>query len=1098
MEIKFTPAQVAKAMGLTYAPNEQQVAAISAPTDQPSLVVAGAGSGKTELMALRVPWLVANRIARPDQILGLTFTRKAAASLSNRINHYLRKLRDSSVPDVWPEDLEHEFTPPTISTYNSYATALFRDYALRLGYDSDAIQLTEATAYQFARELINKEGHNIDPRIVEGDFSIKNLTEQVIKLADKMNEHQQSAADIEALLQPMINQLLKSPASGRQSRAYREEIENAFKAFQQNLTIAKLAEAYLKAKSERGRIDYSDQVALAYRAVVELGKEVVDREQAKFTQVLLDEYQDTSVMQTKLLSGLFCDKSVLAVGDPHQSIYGWRGASASNLAEFQVHFISKGDEDKRKAFKPFQLSVSWRNPELVLDLANSIAAELDVPRSYIGEQQRNLLLSVKRDPLQARPGAGDGRLTMNWFETLPEETKHVAQWLATRMKAGLKTPDGKRVAATAAVILRKRKHIKPFADALIEAGLDVEIVGLGGLLEMPEILDIRSALSVLVNPNAGSELIRLLTGARWRIGLKDIDALYRYANKIRNDFGEERDQEGRSDDADLSLVEALDRLSWASSKSTSEAMFSEDGLERLSMAAEHFKQMRKHIGLPLPELVRAVVADLWLDVELHANPTRKYPLMHINEFVSVVSSYCEGNDNPSILTLLEYLETAADKERLDVPPSAIREGVVQLITVHAAKGLEWDYVALGAFNDGDLPNTPRSKTGWLSAGEMPYPLRGDSASLPEFRIPEGADQGEIDKLIEAFKKEGVGQMLEEEERRLAYVAVTRAKLELSITGSYWEPTLANAKVPSKFLVLENGNLESCLVVDRDIPPQQNESNPVTAASITETWPKPVFTDERQTQFDAARKSVEQAEVNDSFEGQISVSSKIMARHIDLLLQEREVRAKNVYTVDFPVRIPASNFKAFIDEFEITAGSYLRPVPGKPHAASRTGNLFHTWVERSNSPLNIDDDLLPDLEDEEDFFSVEELQANYNNSRFAKLTPVALEVEVQLTVGANTFICKMDAVYKENDKILIVDWKTNKSPTGDDDYERKSLQLSLYRWAYAKYFGLPLEDVNAVFFFVGESKELAAKELLNEEQILQKWQEVLDRVEQPAG
>ena len=507
--------------------------------------------------------------------------------------------------------------------------------------------------------------------------------------------------------------------------------------------------------------------------------------------------------------------------------------------------------------------------------------------------------------------------------------------------------------------------------------------------------------------------------------------------------------------------------------------------------------MRRHIGLPLPELVRAVVADLWLDVELHANPTRKYPMMHINEFVSVVANYCEGNDNPSILTLLEYLETAADKERLDVPPPAIRGGVVQIITVHASKGLEWDYVAIGSFNEDDLPNKPHSKTGWLSAGELPYRLRGDSRSLPTLEISADQNQGEIEKAIEVFKEEGVGQMLYEEERRLAYVAVTRARLELSITGSYWEPGAAKPKEVSRYLMsgLNDGDF---LIADADVPARLNEENPETKDQMVETWPKPVFTDHRKQQFDAARESFERGNVALIGEAGISAQSHQMARHIDLLLQERLARAENIDVVDFPVRIPASNFKAFIDEFEITAGSYLRPVPGKPHAASRTGNLFHTWVERSNSPLNIDDDLLPDLEDEDDFYSVEDLQANYNNSRFAKLTPLALEVEVQLTVAGNTFICKMDAVYQEGDKILIVDWKTNKSPSDPEDYERKSLQLSLYRWAYAMYFGLRLEDVNAVFFFVGESKELPAKELLNEEQILAKWQEVLDRVEKLAS
>ncbi|MSZ21210.1 MAG: AAA family ATPase, partial [Actinobacteria bacterium] len=138
---------------------EQEAAVQSAPVDSPSLVVAGAGSGKTELMSVRVLWLVANGFARPEQILGLTFTRKAAAELSKRIYESLLKLRDS---ELWPQDLEYDFAPPNISTYNAYANGLFRDFALAIGYEPEAALLTEAAAFQLAREVVVRHGSDID------------------------------------------------------------------------------------------------------------------------------------------------------------------------------------------------------------------------------------------------------------------------------------------------------------------------------------------------------------------------------------------------------------------------------------------------------------------------------------------------------------------------------------------------------------------------------------------------------------------------------------------------------------------------------------------------------------------------------------------------------------------------------------------------------------------------------------------------------------------------------------------------------------------------------------------------------------------------
>ena len=216
----------------------------------------------------------------------------------------------------------------------------------------------------------------------------------------------------------------------------------------------------------------------------------------------------------------------------------------------------------------------------------------------------------------------------------------------------------------------------------------------------------------------------------------------------------------------------------------------------------------------------------------------------------------------------------------------------------------------------------------------------------------------------------------------------------------------------------------------------------------------------------------------------------------MLLSEEQVRQKSARVVDFPVRIPASNFKAFLGELEHVAGSYLRPVPSEPYSASRRGNLFHAWVERSNSPIGLvdNDEELPELEDEEDFYEVEELQNNFKNSRFSKLQPVALEQEVQLTIGGNTFICKMDAVYQDGDGIEIVDWKTNTPPVpGSEDEAKRALQLSLYRFAYSEYTGIPLEKIKATFYFVGADQELSPTKLANREEILAKWQEVLGRV-----
>jgi DNA helicase II / ATP-dependent DNA helicase PcrA len=1099
MQIKFSALDIAEALELGYKPNEQQQAAIQAPYDKPSLVVAGAGSGKTDLMSLRVPWLVANRIATPDEVLGLTYTRKAAAQLANRINKNLRKLAKSKVlPGVWPDELGGEFTPPTVSTYNSYATSLFRDFGLQLGYDSDAVQLTDATAFQLARDLLKARGHEIDPRLLESDFNEKTLIKSVISLAAEMNEHVQTGAGVEKWLDRQISGLLQVPAKegtdpDLDRNKYMIEI---IQKLENKRIIATLAQAFIDEKKRVGRIDFSDQVALALEAVNLLDRQIQDREQARFTQVLLDEYQDTSVLQTKLLGTLFKGKSVMAVGDPHQSIYGWRGASASNLAEFNNDFGGTGAE-------PYQLSTSWRNPLPVLQVANEIARPLDTPGSYMSADQIALVKSVSRDDLEVRPGEAPGSVSFEWHETIELEAEGIADWFNARMTTPV---EGK--APTGALLLAKKKHIPIYVKALQGAGIEAQVVGLGALLTMPEVTDVRAVLKIISRPDAGSELIRILTGARFNIGPKDIDELHKYSKSLLHGDWENRNAEGRLDEARASLVDALDRfyrrqvdgspVPIEDMERVGTPLLSDAGKTRMHEAAKLFWALRKRIGLPLPELVRTIIAELWLDVELQANPKRANPMIYLNEFVALVTAYASNTEHATIEDLLEYLDFADDLERVDAAPPAARPGMVQIMTIHASKGLEWHHVAVGSFNDGDLPKDVRDGTGWINSQSLPYELRGDRKSLPAVDLPSYPTQTQLNKGKQLFQAQ-VGVMQQEEQRRLAYVAVTRPMIDLLVTGSYWQPGESKAKSRSPYLD-EVAAAGVQPFASYEMPPLVSQENLADKQSLVEHWPKPAFTEQQRIQVIRSSTDFKNSKLKPSADT-TDEELKSLIEQVDLLLLEDRDRKSSVMKVDFPVRIPASNFKAFLGELEFVAGSFLRPVPSEPYGASRRGNLFHAWVERSNSPIGLidNDEDLPELEDEDDFIEVEQLQENFKNSRFAKMQPVALEQEVQLTIGSNTFICKMDAVYADGDGFEIVDWKTNTPPVaGSEDEAKRALQLSLYRFAYSEFTGVPLEKIKATFYFVGADEELSPAHLADRAEILAKWQEVLDKVAEGAA
>jgi DNA helicase-2/ATP-dependent DNA helicase PcrA len=1031
---------------------EQEAAVQSAPVDSPSLVVAGAGSGKTELMAVRVLWLVANGFARPEQILGLTFTRKAAAELSKRIYESLLQLRDS---DLWPADLDYDFSPPNISTYNAYANGLFRDFALAIGYEPEAALLTEAAAFQLAREVIVRHGSEIDSRLTDLDINLNPLIDAVLALAQEMNDNIVGAQQVEDVIQGVISSLTDLPKkAGSTDLTQFAYMTDILKPLLSTPVIAKLAEAYIEEKHRQGYVDYSDQVALAERAVREVPA-ARERERETYTQVLLDEYQDTSFLQTRLLKNLFAGSSVFAVGDPNQSIYGWRGASASNLSNFHVDFESG------VAAADFTLSTSWRNPARVLDLANRLTGDLKVVT------------------LQPRENAGSGEISIKFEQDMNQEAATVASWFKARMAGD----------STGALLMRKRSQMPLFVDALQASGLEVEVVGLGGLLEMPEVVDLICALRVIHYPEAGSQLIRLLSGPRWRLGAKDIERLHRYAVRLARPEDEElkiRQQDGLAKEDAVSIVDALDQM--LDERNPEKIGFSEQGLPRLLDAALTMRNFRRRTGMPLVEYVRVVEQELWLDIEVAANPRRKNPMAHLNAFAAVVSGYAGSNNRPNLGAFLEWLEFADQRERFEMPSTNPEKGVVQVLTIHAAKGLEWDNVCVANLVEGDFPGDGKGGTGWLGLGRLPYPLRGDKDSLPEWNLRGVSSQPEAKQSHEAFKAAAKAHQLLEE-LRLIYVAVTRPKAELLLTGSYWKPSNKKPRDASRFL---RTALEMAEFTGFELPELEVEENPLTELQKFESWPLDPLGERHRGEVEMARdKTLSAIDREAELVAGLAFGDKIQA-DIDLLLAERDEALSSSRLVELPVRVPASRFKDFVSDLPGLIERYRRPMPQKPYKQTRNGTLFHSWVEARYGAEHLVEELdsLDNENHEFDLEAIKDLQANFEASRWSDLVPLEIEREIQLTIEGNTFICKLDAVFETETGVEVIDWKTGKRPKNQADEELRSLQLALYRLAYSRFSGMPLEQIEASFYFVADDVEVKPAKLLGEAELIELWKTTL--------
>ncbi len=1105
-------AEIARLLGRPV-PTPEQVEVIEAPLE-PLLVVAGAGSGKTETMAARVVWLVANGQVRPEEVLGLTFTRKAAGELAERVRSRLRALRRRlRVPG---EQLADEAVV-TVSTYHSYAAAVLADHGLRLGVEPGAQLLGEAAAWQLAAEVVQAW----DADLSVADRTPNTVTEALLGLAGECAEHLVEPGEVAAFCETLIERIEQLPAAvgdagpGEIKSAMRDRVATVRRL----RALVPLVERYAERKRELGVLDFGDQVALAAR-LASSAPEVSAGERARFRVVLLDEYQDTSHAQLVLLRSLFGGgHCVTAVGDPHQSIYGWRGASAGNLEAFPQDFPVLDADGAAVPARARYLSTSWRNDAAVLTAANRVAEPLRRPPSWVRADE-----AVGVPALRGRPGAGPGEVLVGWHATLEDEVEWVAEVIARHWRAGRATGGMPAVdAPTAAVLCRVRSQFPLVEAALRRKHLPVEVVGLGGLLHVPEVAELRAALEVLHDPTRGDSLVRLLAGPAVRLGPRDLEALNVWSQELLRRWGKAPTTSLREPAHQPSLVEALDELPPQDWEGPGGQQLSETARSRLERLAATLRDLRARAGLALPDLVVEVERALLLDVEVTARPGVRPATAraHLDAFVEVAAAFSEAGRGASLAGFLAWLGAADDRERgLDAPLAQVRPDAVQVLTVHAAKGLEWDVVAVpglveGVFPTGNGRAQGSGSNGWLSGafGALPYPLRGDTTRLPHWAAEAARSQVDLLGSFEAFKMLAREHEIAEE-RRLAYVAATRARAVLALCGSVWGDG-STPRDPSRFLVevagLAHGSslrpgpdAGGVHVVGWADPPEDGVKNPRDLERPA-PWPVDPLGETRDAVEEAA--AMVRAYLAGTAAGLTAVGPEggragaFADRDIDdadedpvvagwdeeaaLLLAEREAAVEGAVRVELPAHLSASKVVALAADPDAFADRLRRPLPQPPQPAARRGSAFHAWLERRfGAAALVDLEELPGAADDADADAdLEVLQRHFLASDWARLVPEAVEVAVETPVGGVVVRGRIDAVFRyetpDGPRWDVVDWKTGPPARGEAEARARAVQLALYRLAWSRLQGVPVEHVGAAFFHAATGETVRPVELLDE-------------------
>ena len=1013
-------------------PTEEQWRAITWPLE-PYVLVAGAGSGKTSVMAARVVYLALVALGRlpadhpgvlPGNVLCLTFTNKATENLQQRVRHALAGL---DLPDG---------EEPEIINYHGFAAQLLDRHGVLIGIEPNQRVLTPAQRVELCARVLDR----MTFEVVEAQ-RLPGVVDRILTLDDQAANHFRSPDEIVEFNEQRLEEL-KDHRSDRAFGSAKERIE-----------LAKACAVFRQLKRELGVIDFGDQIELALN-IVERHPDVARRYRDRFAAVLLDEYQDTNVAQARLMAGVFGDgHPVTAVGDPDQNIYAWRGASLFNLLEFPNQFrkVDGGEATK------LPLYTNFRSGARILEAADILIGQL---------------------PAQQRPDP-DKRL-VPWEENGPGEV-HVARisdevkeaaWVADRI---VSLHEGGAAWSDCAVLCRTSRLFLSLQQAFNERGVPAEILGLAGLLKMPEVVEVLAYARATLDPLASVALGRILLGPRFRVGFKDLALVASLAKTKSYALREEDEAEGEA--APFLFTEALEHLDEVEG-------LSEEGRARLEECRQELTALRVEARRPVGEFLGEIIRRTGILTELDAHldvASAAAARRNLAAFLDEVHAFSPVQGELTLRAFLEYVDAVENLDKQEWSPvQPSEEDSVKVMTIHVAKGLEFDHVFVPGLARGLLPNTTIQHNPAERGKSMDFELRGDASYLPRY---EGN--------LSAFKKD-LKQQEEYEERRTAYVAMTRARRSLHVTGAHWYAENMRAKEAGPFLrELKDWIMETKHATWDPGADIDEENNPILGyrERFVRDWPGPALPIGSDSVFPegwrhAAVVASDDGGVQESLlgmldEGQREVADRLTndRRGLALHLKEREAAEGVGRNVVPPQSVSVGGV---IDYSRCPKRFYwtsVRPLPRFSGPAARIGTEIHRWIERRSSGqsqlLELDD--APDLTTEEladQPGKSDRLRQAFLASRFAGKVPLFAERAFLLRMEGFAVSGRIDAVFGESVEAPweIVDWKTGRRPAADDPLA--GLQLELYGLACIEVWGKAAEELTLTYLYLADAEEVS--------------------------
>ena len=604
--------------------------------------------------------------------------------------------------------------------------------------------------------------------------------------------------------------------------------------------------------------------------------------------------------------------------------------------------------------------------------------------------------------------------------------------------------------------------------------------------------------------------MRVLTGPRWRFGGRDISALWRRAVDL-DEVGRAPGDRASADAIVAQSAPDADTPCLADAISDPGAVhaYSPEGYRRITALGHELTGLRAHLAHPLPELVAEVRRVLGVDAEARAArpPSAGWSgTEHLDAFADVVADYAAARPGAAVSDLLAFLDAAAVVENGLAPrwghhPRSggvtVAHDRVQILTVHAAKGLEWQVVAVPHLSGRVFPSTASMRTWLTDAADLPPLLRGDRATLGLHGVPvlDTSDVNDRKRLSDKISehKRRLDQRRVDEERRLLYVALTRAEDTLLLSGHHWGASETKPRGPSEFLcelkeIIDGSAAEiidgsavvgdPCGVVEHWAPaPADGDPNPLRDKVVEAIWPA--------DPAGARRGDVDRgaALVRSAMTGRLEAPEDDVddwAADVDALLAERD-RVPPERAATLPAALSVSCLVELGRDPDAAMRRLRRRLPVRPDPHALLGTAFHDWVQRFYGAERLFDlDDLPGAVDGQlaraDAEGLAELQAAFMASPWAARTPVDIEVPFDMVIGDTVVRGRIDAVFEDADGATVVDWKTGEPPATPEANRHAAVQLAVYRVAWAALRGVPAASVRAAFHYVRSGQTVTPESL----------------------